>query len=194
MHLFFTRLLTILGAVWGGLLPTVIAIAIYFTFADAVLLLQAIYYNHVQHRSALPGGRRNSYENGNDPTQSLLNRRRSSGGLSQHRRNSARRRDSLSAVLRSDSTQYEAAVRNSLAIFGVCTAGTLGWLFAWWTGAWKVQNDSPLEIVMPLGAEVLGYISAALYLVARIPQILHNYRKKSCEGKPTSGTCVQHCI
>jgi hypothetical protein len=182
------------GAVWGGLLPTVIAIAIYFTFADALLLLQAIYYNHVQRRTTFFEGRRNSYENVNDPTQPLLNRRRSSGGLSRHRRNSARRRDSLSAVLRPDSTHYEAAVRNSLAIFGVCTAGTLGWLSAWWTGAWKVQDDSPSEIVMPLGAEVLGYICAALYLTARIPQIFHNYRKKSCEGKLTSGICVQHCI
>lgn len=35
---------------------------------------------------------------------------------------------------------------------------------------------------MPLGAEILGYISAAFYLCARIPQITHNARNKSCDG------------
>lgn len=35
---------------------------------------------------------------------------------------------------------------------------------------------------MPLGAKILGYISAVLYLGARIPQIVQNQRQKSVEG------------
>jgi hypothetical protein len=34
-----------------------------------------------------------------------------------------------------------------------------------------------------VGASVLGYFSAVCYLGARIPQILKNYRDKSCEGE-----------
>ena len=33
-----------------------------------------------------------------------------------------------------------------------------------------------------MGAEILGYISAVLYLGARVPQIAKNQRERSCEG------------
>lgn len=35
---------------------------------------------------------------------------------------------------------------------------------------------------MPMGAKVLGYLSAVLYLAARVPQIVKNAREGSCEG------------
>ena len=35
----------LIGALWAGLVPTVIAIAIYFCFADLILISQCIYYN-----------------------------------------------------------------------------------------------------------------------------------------------------
>lgn len=34
----------------------------------------------------------------------------------------------------------------------------------------------------PLGPQILGYLSAFLYLTARFPQIYHNYKKKSTKG------------
>ncbi|KAH0255756.1 hypothetical protein KCU91_g17321, partial [Aureobasidium melanogenum] len=38
------------GALWADLVPTVIALAIYFCFADAVLLSQCFYYNTLNAR------------------------------------------------------------------------------------------------------------------------------------------------
>ena len=37
----------------------------------------------------------------------------------------------------------------------------------------------------PVGAEILGYLSALAYLSARIPQIIKNARNKTCEGMQT---------
>ncbi|GAB7364756.1 hypothetical protein MBLNU230_g5554t1 [Neophaeotheca triangularis] len=35
----------LIGAVWAGLVPTVVALAVYFCFADTVLIAQCLYYN-----------------------------------------------------------------------------------------------------------------------------------------------------
>ncbi|KAF8252914.1 hypothetical protein K440DRAFT_627058 [Wilcoxina mikolae CBS 423.85] len=180
---FLGDMANLIGAIWGGLLPTVIAIAIYFCFSDVILLGQTLYYNKVaENEKDAPRNRRSSFRTGsNDPTQPLIGRRRSSV-ISRHRRDSARRRDSLSAILNNDTNRYAPLFRNIFSLLAVCAAGTLGWLFAWWTGAWKVQYENTIETDMPLGAQILGYASALLYLTARIPQIIRNHQKKSCKG------------
>lgn len=175
------------GALWGGLLPTVIAIAVYFCLADAVLMAQTVYYNRIAAEEK-SGARRRSSVFSNDPSQPLIaarDRRRSSAAS---RRSS--RRDSLSAaILDDDENSYSPVVRNALSLLGVVAAGALGWAFAWWTGAWKAQQGGT-SAGMPLGAAVLGYISAVLYLTARIPQIIRNHQKKSCEGLSSPGRSV----
>lgn len=101
----------------------------------------------------------------------------------------ARRRDSLSSAglppppPPPPPPRCRAAVANVLALLGVCAAGTAGWLAAYLSGAWTGSGvGSSTDAEMPLGAQVLGYASAVLYLTARIPQIVHNHRKRSCEG------------
>ncbi|KAA8910407.1 vacuolar membrane PQ loop repeat protein [Sphaerosporella brunnea] len=181
---FVGDLTNLIGAIWGGLLPTVIAIAVYFCFADCVLLAQTIYYNRLTSHSKEGRGhhhrhnhrRRSSVGAHNDPTQPLLANRR--------RRSAHHPRDSISVLLTEDRGRYSVAVKNVLSILGVIFAGVAGWCFAWWAGAWKVSNgegNAPGKD-MPLGAEILGYLSALLYLSARIPQIIRNHQKKSCEG------------
>ena len=121
-----------LGAIWGGLQPTVIVIAIYFCFADFILLGQVIYYDRMAQREK----DENSWAT-NDPTRPLLAggaRRRSSA--IERRRSHAMRRDSLSAILVEEPSSSGAFARNSLSILGVVVAGTVGWGFAWWAGAW----------------------------------------------------------
>ncbi|KAI9017538.1 PQ loop repeat-domain-containing protein [Gaertneriomyces semiglobifer] len=49
------------------------------------------------------------------------------------------------------------------------------------TGTSSVSSLSPAPEMARLG-DILGYLSAALYIGARIPQIYHNFRHKSCEG------------
>lgn len=65
------------GASWARLVPTVIALAVYFCIADLVLLLQCLYYNtlnsrrqrlHQQHRQKLgPAARKSSAASQREP-------------------------------------------------------------------------------------------------------------------------------
>lgn len=153
---------------------------------------QTIYYNRIAAEEK-GGARRRSSVFSNDPSQPLIaarDRRRSSVAS---RRSSSRRGSLEAAILTEDENSYPAVARNALSILGVVAAGALGWGFAWWSGAWKVQdggNSAGGEDNMPVGAEILGYISAVLYLTARIPQIIRNYQKKSCEGQSSYGRSV----
>jgi len=71
-----------------------------------------------------------------------------------------------------------------MSILAVCTAGAAGWAVAWKTGVWSPAppEDDAGSTNMALGAQILGYFSAFCYLGARIPQIVKNWRDKSCEG------------
>ena len=52
---FIGDILNLAGAAWGGLIPTVIALAAYFCLSDTVLILQCLYYNlWVSRRSRSP--------------------------------------------------------------------------------------------------------------------------------------------
>lgn len=89
-------------------------------------------------------------------------------------------------------------VKNILSILVIAIIGTAGWAVAYKTGAWTPaptpgqERDGPRgggnggngakSQDTPVGAEILGYLSAVAYLGARIPQIMKNWREKSCEG------------
>ncbi|TVY54986.1 putative vacuolar amino acid transporter [Lachnellula suecica] len=178
------------GAVWADLVPTVIALAIYFCFADVVLISQCVYYNHINSRR-----RHDSVISVGSEQEPLLTRRRSSDTLglpgSHRRRSSARsgtsqRSDSLAKILEEDDSESgNSWVRNSLSILGVMLVGTAGWAVAWQAGVWRPSPVGDVPSVAnetAFGAKILGYTSAVCYLGARIPQIVKNYRDKSCEG------------
>jgi len=179
-----------LGSIWANLLPTVIALALYYCFADFVLLSQVFYYNQQSRRRNAMGTERHEQRHHvdtavpSDLTQPLLPRRESTSTQSiiYRRQSASRRRDSLSALIEKKPSTRTVVTRNMLAISGTCLAGTLGWFIAWKTGAWKARDGAPGNAPPETGAEILGYISAALYLGARIPQIIQNHQKKSCEG------------
>ncbi|KAH8730115.1 vacuolar membrane PQ loop repeat protein [Phaeosphaeriaceae sp. PMI808] len=172
------------GALWAGLVPTVIALAIYFCFADLILISQCLYYNLKNSRRS----RKASTRSADSVEAPLLGRRDSSNiGLpGSHRRDSQasrrRRASSLPTIADVEAGGSE-WIKNALSIVGVCIVGAVGWAIAWKTGVWAPQpasDDSTGEIAF--GAQVLGYISALCYLGARIPQIIKNQREKSCEG------------
>ena len=213
------------GAIWAGLVPTVIALAVYFCFADLILISQCLYYLGLKKRAAAKEGenvavgnavmqRTDSSEvtpllNGNSttgangskgpqsPTLSSKRRltdvtednlglpgsRRSSNALGRQRTNTNERRDSLTKILE-EPTTTRTWLKNSVSIFLVAAVGAAGWAIAWKAGAWRPtpvgQEGSGEET--PIGAEILGYISAVCYLGARIPQIIKNQRERSCDG------------
>jgi uncharacterized protein with PQ loop repeat len=200
------------GAIWAGLVPTVIAIAVYFCFADFVLIGQCLYYNALNRRNQEQGDAVGSSSAPGDSTDAeqteetpLLNgdsdasprpiKRRLTDvneenmGLPGSRRRGSRRntndmrRNSLERIL-DEPTRLRAWLKNTISILAIIIAGTVGWAIAWKTGAWRPTPTRPHEDAHrgPVGAEILGYISAVLYLGARIPQIIKNQRERSCDG------------
>ncbi|KAH8625578.1 PQ-loop-domain-containing protein [Alternaria alternata] len=174
------------GALWAGLVPTVIALAVYFCFADLVLISQCVYYNMKNSRR---GDRKTSTQSTNSIEAPLLGRRDSSNiGLpGSHRRDSAasrRRRASSLPTIPDVGDGASEWVKNALSIVGVCVVGAAGWAIAWKTGVWVPQPQHNTEDASdnPVGAMILGYASAVAYLGARIPQIIKNQRERSCEG------------
>jgi hypothetical protein len=158
------------GAIWAGLVPTVIALAIYFCIADFVLISQCLYYNHINARSQ----RQLSVASAASEQEPLLTRRRSSDTIglpgSHRRRSSARsgRRDSLTKILEEEeSNDGNAWLRNTLSVLAVIAVGTAGWAIAWQSGVW---TPTPEDVTIPeatqiaVGAKILGYASAVCYL------------------------------
>lgn len=171
------------GAIWADLVPTVIALAIYFCFADFVLISQCLYYNHInaqaqRHASVA------SAQSGQSEEEPLLTRRRSSDatGLpgSHRRRSSARsgthRRDSLSKILEEDdSPDANPWLKNTVSILAVIVVGAAGWAIAWQSGVWMPtpEDGGAGKDSVALGAKILGYISAVSYLgYASSPQLI----------------------
>lgn len=77
-------------------------------------------------------------------------------------------------------------LHNSLSLAAVYFLGTVGWFASYKAGAWDgpEEPDAPSAAASPMAIAgmTLGYLSALCYLCARIPQIIKNYREKSCEG------------
>jgi hypothetical protein len=160
------------GAIWADLVPTVIALAIYFCIADFVLISQCLYYNHVNAARTRQPSTPASSATEQSP---LLTRRRSSdlGLPGSHRRRSSARsginhQDSLHKIAEEDDgANGNAWVRNSFSVLAVILAGTAGWAIAWQSGVWTPTpegSDAGSLKAAPLGAEILGYFSAVCYL------------------------------
>ncbi|KAF2809710.1 vacuolar membrane PQ loop repeat protein [Mytilinidion resinicola] len=188
---FIGDITNLVGALWAGLVPTVTALAVYFCFADLILISQCLYYNFINSRKTRRPSAR-STQTMDSAEQPLLGRRDSNIGLpgSHRRRSSARshresinRTDSLASIVEEETGGRE-WIKNSLSILGVVAVGTAGWAIAWKTGIWKPTplSDDAGTTEVALGAQILGYASAVCYLGARIPQIIKNQREKSCEG------------
>ncbi len=128
----------------------------YFCAADVVLLAQTVYYNRFN--------RMEEHTGSNDPSEPLLsNQRRRSSVISRDQRQRAARSDFLSTVLRKNSPAA-VFVRNAMSVLAVCIVGGIGWFIAWKTDAWTLPESEENDSDMPVGAAVLGYASAVLYL------------------------------
>lgn len=192
------------GAAWAGLVPTVIALAVYFCFADFILIGQCLYYNALNRKkkqkdqdeatNGVPNDQNEQTPLLNGSTSPKIKRRltdvtEDNMGLPGSRRRSSRRsmsdarRNSLERVLE-EPTKGSSWIKNTISTFLVILVGTAGWAIAWKTGAWRPTPVGKEEDGGrgPVGAEILGYASAVCYLGARIPQIIKNQRERSCDG------------
>lgn len=107
-----------IGAFWAGLVPTVIAIAVYFCLSDGVLLSQCLYYSIKNSKKHQIAAARVSIDD-QDPTQPLLGNRQAATTTSDARRPSTVSRRSSTVDLpgsrrrRSSAAASEAARRRA---------------------------------------------------------------------------------
>lgn len=177
---FFGDVTNFAGAVWAGLVPTVVALGLYFCIADVLLITQCLYYNFINARqkhllASTADGDQNEGILSDDPSRPLLNRPSTDNiGLPGSRRRSSasrRRRSStlqseILPIIKEEESALRVSLKNTLAILGVCLIGTVGWTVAWQSGWWMPMSaghdvEEPPRI---LGAELLGYVSAVCYL------------------------------
>ncbi|KAL5866912.1 hypothetical protein ACKVWC_010803 [Pyricularia oryzae] len=199
-------LANLLGALATRLAPTAVALAVYFCFADVVLITQCVYYNALTARrearlngngnAETQNGASRAVEDEPDEEEPLLSRRRRSSlaGLpGSQRRHSSMARDvsNLDPLARCITGEDETPdahpwLHNTLSLVAVYVVGTAGFFVSYGMGAWGDHTDAPEipeagDAVTAFGL-TMGYVSAALYLLARLPQIYKNYKEKSCEG------------
>ncbi|PKY04068.1 vacuolar membrane PQ loop repeat protein [Aspergillus campestris IBT 28561] len=187
----------LIGGLWAGLVPVIVAIAVYFCIADGVLITQCLYYKAKTARlhKALRDSRRRSSTDTPLPTTPLLGRRfsdefpegaapsRRALASSQHQHQQDQPEDTLAKIVEEGEIGRRAWFKNLSSVLAIFVIGMAGWTVAWQSGVWRpVRQDHHGGVDMAKGAQVVGYFSAVCYLGARLPQIYKNYTDKSCEG------------
>lgn len=156
----------VLGAVLQGVLPTMIILAVYYTLADIVLLWQCLLYGNGSQPDYVHLSPANPM--GEDVLETVL-----SGDYSNENQMGGMQTSENRSPLMS-------ALYKCLMVLLVVSAGLISWYISY------LRNDgkkkAPADLVFdPLG-QAFGWLCAFLYLGSRIPQILLNYQRKSCEG------------
>ena len=181
-----------------------IILAVYYTLADIVLMLQVFYYRGF----TLSDEVKKPQAGTPDETEPLLPPNGTLNDARQRRRSLSQLRRHLSHVdgthlspatplldppkpndppaahnLKPTST-VQAIIFNTFSIILVCAAG----VFGWWVSTRShrhqrhVEDEGPEMPEFDVLGQVFGYFCAALYLGSRVPQLLLNYRRKSTEG------------
>ena len=171
----------LLGGLLAGLVPVIVAIAVYFCIADGVLISQCLYYKARNARAESTQGRRRSSVETLDPTTPLLGRRfsdswerpsgrrRSSGSLRgyQAARRESQAEDPLAKIVEENEFGRKAWLKNFASVLGIFAVGMAGWSIAWKTGMWAPAPTTPVKANAAdaaTGGEILGYFSAVCYL------------------------------
>lgn len=150
-------LFNLVGAIWAGLLPEVVFLAMWFCLADFFMIVLYVYYTY-WYRSGKTSENGNSSEN--HETEPLVRRRLLT-------------LTNIAAVPQ----DHSVVTRYVLPILFVVAAGVGGYFLSDSSDKGNSGSDD-----IAAGPQIVGYMSAALYLGARIPQILQNHRRRSVEG------------
>lgn len=161
----------VLGAVLQGVLPTMIILAIYYTLADIVLLVQCLVYGDGKSPDLVHLSPANPLNE--DVLETVLSRERHEGNSDT---------ENLDSVF-GPSVQPSAlstALYKILMVLLVIFAGLLGWYIPYVRSSG--DHKEPSKLVFDPLAQFFGWLCAAFYLGSRVPQILLNYKRKSCDG------------
>lgn len=173
----------VLGAVLQGVLPTMVCnvphlfssmasanlgqviLAVYYSCSDLVLLFQCLYYKRLNSRQPPPTAIVTVDGSHLSPATPLLDPSKQDDPPERPQK------------------LYYTILFNTTAVLTVCAAGILGW----WINDHEYPHDGatlepPVEISFSTLGQVFGYLCAILYLASRLPQIMLNYQRKSCDG------------
>ncbi|KAI0031055.1 PQ-loop-domain-containing protein [Vararia minispora EC-137] len=162
-------IMNLAGAMIAGLLPTVILLAAWYTLCDTILLVQIYYYRwlHSRKRSLFVSedGARIAEETRPEDTTPLLTG------------------DNETHVAEKESVSFKKEILvYSTAIGFVVATGIVAWAVSEHTRGEKGGGrPGRSEEVIEWRSQIMGWISAVLYLGSRVPQILKNFETK-CEG------------
>lgn len=153
----------LLGAFWQHLLPTMIILAVYYSMCDIILIFQVFYYRRKRRLYPDLFASRPAVE-----TDPLLADGAQNGG--------------------SESKQSTVATRNKhlvqffAAVFLVILVGVVAYFVSWHaTSDSGSDGHKRVRETWDTKAQVVGWISAFLYLSSRLPQIIKN-RETKCQG------------
>ncbi|KAI5953746.1 hypothetical protein KGF57_003955 [Candida theae] len=185
-------LFNLIGAIWANLLPEVIFLAVWFCVADALMIWSYVYYTNLQHRHQQHHHHQHHHHHDHNQT---ANREHEHGqGEREYLDESApllhRRRSSTLTDIALEPQQHSIVVKYILPIIFVVACGMAGFLLSSPNQQQSPQpptdptnpNPPPQDDPIALGPQIMGYVSAFLYLGARIPQIIQNYQRKSVYG------------
>ncbi|SCU79245.1 LANO_0A05578g1_1 [Lachancea nothofagi CBS 11611] len=177
------------GAVLQGLLPTMIILAGYYTIADVILLAQCLFYGGEEqvdpvHLSPANPMNDRVLEDVFHERQPLLNKKHHDHATINPADSAGASSSSTIAQLDAEAEVADSPMKNyiinTLLICGVFLGGFLSWYISY------LKDPNPITIEPDLHmnwmAQFFGYLSAVLYLSSRVPQILLNFQRKSCEG------------
>lgn len=183
----------VLGGVLQGVLGTMIILAIYYTLADLILLAQFFLYpDHNNSVDALHLNPANPLSETvlDEIAQDVLGEDLESSNSAMSTDNHA-----LPRVRKTKKkSNYKSLIEFSL-VSGVIFAGVIGWYVTYnptendnrngngnGDGNGSGDGHQGSDLTFDPLAQFFGWLSAVLYLGSRMPQILLNFQRKSCEG------------
>lgn len=201
----------VVGAILQGVLPTMIILAIYYTLADVVLLWQCLHYGHGDRKvdpihlspanplsseaeplleSVLSNEHHHHHNQHHhvDPESALevimeADSNQSNEYNDINGSNPASEETECSSYSSKSTVEGSELAYNLIMVALVFVAGFGGWYFGdsgHSSDPQPPKNDADLEFNVL--AQTFGWLCAALYLGSRVPQILLNFERKSCDG------------
>lgn len=167
----------LIGAIIHIQLPTVILLSIYYATVEIIMLIQYFYYDHMEYRQQLPYSQNNQdiieddeeeddEEDSENEEDQLLNKSNSYDEINE--KNSKKSYSLSNHLKRLSVFQYLLCISiTSFSLFFLLLA---------------IIFISCSYIKNEFIGDVFGYGSAVLYIGARVPQIMKNYKEKSTEG------------
>jgi hypothetical protein len=134
-------------------------LALYYTLADMILIAQVLYYRRLD---------RTSREHKDAPAPVHLNP--ATPLLDE---------DDIQVLPREPDSQMKTVLFYSISVLAVLAAGVCGYFLSP-HGHNTDRQEEPIEF--DTWGQVFGYLCALFYLGSRLPQIILNFRRKTCEG------------